>query len=202
MVYVGAVETFSAPRPLRADARRNRERILTAARACFAADGIDAQMDDVARRAKVGVGTVYRHFPDKAALLAALAAERFGQLAGLAREALEVEDPWESFRGFLLRAAELASEDLAHCQVMAAAPDEAGPELDELRRLTGKLVERGKLAGAVRADFEPEDVPLIMCALGRVMEATRDSDPDGWRRYLALMLDGMRPGAVGEVLPR
>ena len=199
---MGAVEVITGERPLRADARRNRERIMAAARACFAADGIDAQMDDVARRAKVGVGTVYRHFPDKAALLAALAAERFGQLAALAAEALQEEDPWESFRGFLWRSAELASEDLAHCQVMAAAPDEEGPELNELRAHTRDLVERGKLAGALRADLEPEDVPLIMCALGRVMEATRHADPDGWRRYLALMLDGMRPGAAGSPLPR
>jgi AcrR family transcriptional regulator len=195
-MHVGAVETIRGARPLRADARRNRERILAAARACFAADGIDAQMDDVARRAKVGVGTVYRHFPDKAALLAALAAERFGQLADLAGIALEEPDPWESFRGFLWSAGELASQDLAHCQVMAAAPDEEGPELDLLRERTARLVERGKLAGAIRADFEPADVPVVMCALGRVMEATRAADPTGWQRYLALMLDGMRAGSA------
>ncbi|MEX2195531.1 MAG: helix-turn-helix domain-containing protein [Thermoleophilaceae bacterium] len=191
----------SAVRPLRADARRNRERIMAAARVCFAADGIEAQMDDVARQARVGVGTVYRHFPDKAALLAALKAERFGALAALATDALDQEDPWESFRGFLWRAAELASEDRAHCQVMAAAPSEAGPELDELRARTADLVERGKLAGAIREDFEPDDVPVIMCALGRVMEATRETEPLGWQRHLALMLDGMRASAAASPLP-
>lgn len=199
---MGAVEAASAERPMRADARRNRERILAAARECFATDGIDAQIDDVAHRAKVGIGTVYRHFPDKAALLAALAAERFGELADLAEEALAEDDPWESFRGFLWRSAELASRDLSHCQVMAAAPEEQGPELNRLRDLTSRLVERGKLAGAIRADFEPHDVPVVMCALGRVMEATRVADPTGWRRYLTLMLDGMRAPAAGSPLPR
>lgn len=189
-----------AERSLRADARRNRERILAAARECFAAEGVDAQMDDVARRAKLGVGTLYRHFPDKAALLAALAAERFAQLAALAAAALEEPDPWESFRSFLWRSAELASRDLAHCQVMVAAPEEQSPELEELRAHTSALIERGKLAGVLRADLRPEDVPLIMCALGRVMESTREVDPLGWRRYLTLMLDGMRATAA-EPLP-
>src|SRR3954451_3064354 len=84
-------------RPLRADARRNRERILKAARAVFADKGIDAQIDDVAKRAKVGVGTVYRHFPTKEALRDALVRERFEEIAGYAREALEREDAWDGF---------------------------------------------------------------------------------------------------------
>src|SRR6201991_4974801 len=84
-------------KPLRADARRNRERVLTAARAAFAEHGREAQMDDVARRAGVGVGTVYRHFPTKEALVNALALDLFEKLVQGAREALAIEDPWEAF---------------------------------------------------------------------------------------------------------
>src|SRR5918996_6567887 len=84
-------------KPLRADARRNRERVLKAARAVFADQGIDAQIDDVAKRAKVGVGTVYRHFPTKEALVDAIVRERFEELAGYAQEALERADAWEAF---------------------------------------------------------------------------------------------------------
>ena len=81
----------------RADARRNRERVLAAARAQFAANGLEAQIDDIARAADVGVGTVYRHFPTKEALLQALAADRFTRLAEWAREALEAPDAWQGF---------------------------------------------------------------------------------------------------------
>ena len=85
-----------ADRPLRADARRNRERVIAAARAVFAEHGRDAQMDDVARRAGVGVGTVYRHFPTKEALLVALALDAFERVVAEARRALENPDPWEA----------------------------------------------------------------------------------------------------------
>src|SRR5580765_1713039 len=82
-------------RGLRADARRNREAVITAAKKLFADQGLDAQMPDVAKAAKVGVGTVYRHFPTKGDLIAAMAAERFERLAEMAVESLEAEDPWQ-----------------------------------------------------------------------------------------------------------
>ena len=102
-----------AGKPQRADARRNRERILKAAREVFAEQGMHSQIDDVAKRAKVGVGTVYRHFPTKEALLEALVRERFEEIAGYAREALEREDAWEGFCELIWRAAERNAEDLA-----------------------------------------------------------------------------------------
>src|SRR5215207_7855971 len=106
-------------RPLRADARRNRERILKAARAVFADQGIDAQIDDVARRAKVGVGTVYRHFPTKELLLDAIVREHFDALAVLAREALEAEDGWEGFCALVWRSAERNAADRSFCEVLS-----------------------------------------------------------------------------------
>src|SRR3954468_9163530 len=105
--------TDTAPRPLRADARRNRERVLIAARAAFAEHGREAQMDDVARRAGVGVGTVYRHFPTKEALVNALALDLFERLVQHAREALAIEDPWEAFTQALWTGAGLLSSDRA-----------------------------------------------------------------------------------------
>src|SRR3954452_14861567 len=110
-------------RPLRADARRNRAAVLKAARAVFARDGRQAQMDDVARRAGVGVGTVYRAFPTEEALFAALAADRFEQIAGFAAEALDVADPWEAFAGFVRRCAELQASDRALSEVLQHQPD-------------------------------------------------------------------------------
>ena len=109
----------ACPKPLRADARRNRERILKAARAVFAEQGLDAQIDDVAKRAKVGVGTVYRHFPTKEALRDALVRERFEEIAGYAREALQREDAWEGFCELIWRAAERNAVDRAFCEIVA-----------------------------------------------------------------------------------
>src|SRR5690349_23270979 len=93
-------------RPLRADARRNREKVLAAARVVFAEHGAEAQMDDVARRAKVGVGTVYRHFPTKEALLTALSQDTFARIAERARGLLDLEDPWEAFTTMMWDAGE------------------------------------------------------------------------------------------------
>src|SRR3954447_18616085 len=91
----------AADRVLRADARRNREAVIAAAKKLFADQGLDAQMPDVARAAKVGVGTVYRHFPTKDDLIAAMAAERFERLAEKAREELEAPDAWEGIADFI-----------------------------------------------------------------------------------------------------
>src|SRR5215217_7673181 len=138
-------------RPLRADARRNRERILKAARAVFADQGIDAQIDDVAKRAKVGVGTVYRHFPTKEALRDALVRERFDEIAGYAREALEREDAWEGFCELIWRAAERNAADRAFCEAVASTDQSAVVSEVGLMRSTEELMERAKAQGRMRA---------------------------------------------------
>jgi AcrR family transcriptional regulator len=178
-------------RPLRADARRNRERILKAARAVFADQGIDAQMDDVARRAKVGVGTVYRHFPTKDALLDALVRERFEVIAGYAREALEREDAWEGFCELIWRAAESNAADRAFCEIVAFTDKTDVVEQTGLHASTSELIERAKAQGAMRPDASVTDVEIMMCGAGSVMQAMI-TVPDVWRRYLTLMLDGLR----------
>src|SRR3954471_14352122 len=110
-------------RVLRADARRNREAVMAAAKKLFADQGLDAQMPDVAKAAKVGVGTVYRHFPTKDDLIAALAAERFELLAERAQEALEEEDPWGSLCDFIRFAAQIQADDRGLCEVMSSRPE-------------------------------------------------------------------------------
>ena len=106
-------------RKLRADARRNRARIVEAARELFAEHGLDAQIDDIAEQAEVGVGTLYRHFPTKDDLVAALAAEHFAALAELARECIAMEDPWDAFETYMRGSAEIHSADLALSEASA-----------------------------------------------------------------------------------
>jgi AcrR family transcriptional regulator len=178
-------------KPLRADARRNRERVLKAARAVFADQGMEAQIDDVARRAKVGVGTVYRHFPTKEALLDALVLERFEVIAGYAREALEREDAWEGFCELIWRAAESNAVDRAFCEIVAHSDKRNVVEATGLRASTRELIERARAQGKMRADATETDVEIMMCGAGSVMQAMV-ATPDVWRRYLTLMLDGLR----------
>jgi AcrR family transcriptional regulator len=188
--------SISLERPLRADARRNRERVLEAARVCFAREGRDAQIDDIAKLAGVGVGTVYRHFPDKSALMEALLAERFAQFAAAGREALARDDVWQAMRDWLYASAEAQAEDRALCDWVA---DSVGSErLREILEATGlmqvdvELIARAQTAGAIRPDATAEDVTLIMTGIA----ATSRRDLN-WRRHLELSLDGRRTGAAG-----
>lgn len=186
----------SADRPLRADARRNRERVLAAAREAFAEYGLDAQMDDIAARAGVGVGTVYRHFPTKDALLQALVADRWHSLAAAAGPSFEVEDAWEALSGFLWRCARLQHENRIWAQLAAAAPlaAQAEDERQELVAVTQRLVDRAKAAGAVRADLDAQDIAMLMCGTCGVMQTTGGHEGDSrWERFFELGLAGLRP---------
>jgi AcrR family transcriptional regulator len=177
---------------MRADARRNRERILAAAGVAFSTYGSDAQMDDVARAAGVGVGTVYRHFPTKEALLGDLVRRKFEIFAANAREALQAGgDPWEALAGLLRRNAEVMASDLAVQQALTASVASwkmAAEPREELFALGTQLVERAKASGQLRADFTVDDIPLVMCGVSSTM-AAGDFD---WRRHLEICLDGMR----------
>ena len=187
-----ASEPKADERPLRADARRNRERILCAARYACAEHGVSVQMDDVARGAGVGVGTVYRHFPTKEALIEALVAEKFRLTTENLREALEIEDPWEAFAEGLRRNAEVMASDAALREALArlgpAAAKQPTDGRDELRDLAGRLVARAQEAGVLRRDVSVDDVGVLMSALSGSM-----SRPDvDWRRHLEILLDGLR----------
>jgi AcrR family transcriptional regulator len=179
----------------RADAARNREKVTAAARKVFAEQGIDAEMSAIAKRAGVGVGTVYRHFPTKADLLGALRLEHFERLADIV-EGVEHEElePWESVEQLIWRCAEYTAEDTAMSEVLSQAPIQPGtmPTVDRLRAATGRLVERAAAAGAIRADATVDDVPMVMCAFGRVAAVQRNGGAVDWRRYLTIVLDGLR----------
>jgi AcrR family transcriptional regulator len=183
-----SLDTEELARPLRADARRNRERILKAARAVFAASGREAHLDDVARRAKVGVGTVYRHFPTKDALLEALAREQFELLTRWSREAEEEPDAWAAFNAMVWRGAELQASDRALMEAVADFKPGVAEQASELHASIERLIRRAQDQGKMRPDATGSDVQLMMCGLGSVMQMSGD----GWRRYLTVMLDGLR----------
>ena len=183
-----ALDTESLPRPLRADARRNREAILKAARAVFSAQGRDAHLDDVARRAKVGMGTVYRHFPTKEALLEALAREQFDVITAWAREAQDAPDAWAALEALIWRGAGLQASDRALMEAVAEFKPSVARQAEELQACIDRLIARAQAEGSARADATGDDVRMMMCGLGSVMQM----GGDGWRRYLTVMLDGLR----------
>src|SRR5215210_3522248 len=147
------------PRTQRADARRNRKAVIEAARKLMATDGLDTQMDDIAREAGVGVGTVYRHFPNKEDLIYALAEHRFERLAEFCREALAEPDPGGAFERYLYRGAELQVTDRSLSEIMRDRPEamQAGAQKVGLLELVRELMTRAQKAGAIRKDAEAED---------------------------------------------
>jgi AcrR family transcriptional regulator len=183
-----SLDTQDLSRPLRADARRNRERVLKAARAVFSAYGRDAHLDDVARRAQVGVGTVYRHFPTKDALLEALAREQFELLTQWSQEAEEEPDAWAAFNAMIWRGAELQASDRALMEAVADFKPGVAQQAEGLHASIERLIRRAQEQGEMRRDATGGDVQLMMCGLGSVMQM----GGDGWRRYLTVMLDGLR----------
>jgi AcrR family transcriptional regulator len=181
-------------KPLRADARRNRERIIEAARKVFAKQGTDAQVDDIARAAGVGVGTLYRHFPDKRALMGELMAAKFRTFADNAQRALAEEDPWESFAEFLRTNAAACARDVGLQQALHRDPvawSVAIPELTRLQDLASQLIRRGQDAGVLRDDFVVEDIPMLMSGLTATMTVPQYD----WHRHLEIILDGLRSRA-------
>jgi AcrR family transcriptional regulator len=185
---------------MRADARRNRERILDAARETFSEYGSEAQMDEIARRAGVGVGTLYRHFPTKDVLVGELIEIKLGDFAARARAKFEQDDrPWESFAELIREQAEIASRDASQQRMIFAmtheALVEAGPTIGELTGAVKALIDRAKAAGAVREDLVVSDVRTLMCGLGSIMAADAlGVMPYDWRRHLDFVLAGMRAG--------
>jgi AcrR family transcriptional regulator len=181
------------PRAMRADAVRNRAKIVEAGRAAFGERGLETQMEDVARRAGVGVGTVYRHFPTKDELVRALIVDKMERLAAKALEALEAPDadPWESFASVLYHGAQSQLTDRSLAQVLASMPQctwrEAAEEETRLGERMAALLGRAQQAGVVRPDVRPDDIPLVMCGLGAVVQNDRS-----WERYMQLVLDGFR----------
>jgi AcrR family transcriptional regulator len=196
-------DTTSEERSLRADARRNRQAVIAAAKKLFADQGLDAQMPDVARTANVGVGTVYRHFPTKDELVAALVSERFDRLAEQARQSLQMDDPWEGISSFIRFAAQMQAEDRGVCEVIGSRPEmmDAAARAAELPALCDQLVKRAQRSGQLRKEIVWEDIPMIACGLGSVTQAAVGPARGRWPRLVEIILDGLRaPGS--KKLPR
>jgi AcrR family transcriptional regulator len=181
--------------PLRADAARNRTRILDAAAELFAAKGLSVGLDEIAHHAGVGVGTAYRRFPDKRQLIEALFEERLDRLAELAQAALAADDAWEGLTGFLEQATELQIQNRGLREIITGS--DHGTRLTARARATlapptEQLVRRAQASGALRADVVGTDLPLIEFMVSSATELTPPNAPQLWRRYLALAIDGLR----------
>ncbi|MFG1992897.1 TetR/AcrR family transcriptional regulator [Actinoplanes sp. NPDC048988] len=180
----------TASRPLRRDAQRNRERIIEAAREVFATRGFAATLDDVAHHAGVGVGTVYRRFPTKEALVEAIFSERIAAMVALAEECLADPSAWDGLTRFMTAACRTHSEDRGLRDVMLSLGmkkrfPEAG---DRMEIVIIELVARAKAEGTLRPDFEATDVPIIFTMVSDIGGA----GPQAYERYLRLVIDGLR----------
>jgi AcrR family transcriptional regulator len=190
--------------PLRADAERNRQRLLAAAKELLATRGLDVTLDDVARHAGVGTGTAYRRFPNKDALIDALMVDRIGEIAEIAKKCLEDPDPWVGLTSYFDRALALQAADRGLKEVLFSSGrgrERSNHARRAIAPVVTKLVARAKDAGMVRSDIDTSDVPLINFMLNTIVDFSRDIEPELYRRYLAIVLDGLRPRDDLEPLP-
>lgn len=201
----GAPDAAPPPdKPLRRDAERNRRRILDAARELFAQRGLGVTLNDIAHHAGVGVGTVYRRFPDKTVLIESLFEESLSDIADRLRVAAEDPDPWHGLATFLEGQFESHAQDQGLKELVTATPNgiaRVSRLRDELLPLSATLVRRAKQSGAIREDVAPTDLAIVQIMIGAVLDAAREADPEVWRRYLAIILRGLsaRPEELGSL---
>ncbi|KUH82335.1 MULTISPECIES: TetR/AcrR family transcriptional regulator [unclassified Mycobacterium] len=193
-----------APRPLRKDAERNRNRVLQAARELFAAKGLEPNLNDVAHHAGVGVGTVYRRFATKDDLVEAVFVDGLDQLTALAEAGLRHQDAWEGFVWFVEHMCEMTATDRGLREIAFSKTyggDRVKAAQARLHPVATKLVERAQIDGRLRSDISPTDMPIISLLAGMVSEFAGHVDTNLWRRYVGILLDGMRSHAENEPLP-
>ena len=187
--------TAEPPRSLRRDASRNRERLLEAARELFAERGLTVTMDEIARSAGVGVGTAYRRFGNRDELICALFEERMQEYVALAEDAVGQADAWEALERFLERSTAMQAADRGLHDLLtgnAGALERVAHIRDRMLPLIDQLVRRAQEAGDVRPDIALTDMPLLGLMLRQVVDFSHDIAPDLWRRYLTILLDGLR----------
>ena len=192
-----SVTADAASRPLRKDAARNRALLIQAGREVFAERGLEASLDDVAHHAGLGVGTAYRHFANKHELARAIFTEAVEEIVETARLAAKLDDPWQGIVSFMEKAAEAQTTDRGLREVLMGVHDSAEMErINEIiSPLLTELVDRAKAAGAVRDEVDSTDVGVAVIMLCTVADVTGDVAPDLWRRYLPMLLDGLRTGS-------
>jgi AcrR family transcriptional regulator len=180
-------------RTLRADARRNRQRIMSAGRELFARDGPEAQMDEIAAHAGVGIGTVYRHFPTKEALLTEMVRIRFEEFAAIAALAEDTVDPRDALETVMRRSAEAVEGDMGFRLAMMGSNQLEWEGIEEqkavLAAILTRIIRRAVSAGVVRDDFTFEDFGMVMCGITSTMYFKPGSAD--WRRHLVITLDGV-----------
>ncbi len=193
--YTRTVSTPTAGRPLRKDAERNRLRVLAAARALFAERGLEPNLNEVAHHAGVGVGTVYRRFRTKEELLEAIFEDGLDQITALAEAALRHDDPWLGFVWLVEQMCEITATDRGLREIAFSKSyggDRVTAAQDRLVPVLERVVERAQHDGRLRPDFSATDMPIINLLAGSVSEFAGHVDPQLWRRYVAMLLDGMR----------
>jgi len=194
----------TASQPLRSDAERNRARIIAAARTVFRRDGLAASMASVAREAGVGIATIFRHFPAKEDLVAAVFVDRMDAYADVVAAALDNPDPWHGFVGYLEAACAMQAADYGFADVLTMNfPTAKAMEGRRKEAYDGmvRLIEHAKTAGGLREDFDPSDLVLIHMANAGVVNATGDAAPDAWRRVAALLIQSCAAPARGSLPP-
>lgn len=185
----------SSGQRLRSDAARNRERILAAAADLFATQGLDASIEEIAARAGVGVGTVYRRFTDRDGLIDALFEERIDEVAAIAERALKNADPWDGLESFLRETSALHAADRGFQDAVLSpgrGRERVARSRDKIAPLAAQLLQRAHQDGRLREDFDVFDVPMLQLMLGALANATRDVAPALWQRFFEIFLDGMR----------
>jgi AcrR family transcriptional regulator len=186
----------------RSDAKRNHERIVAAARPLLAHIGVGVSVDEISRAAGVGMGTLYRHFPTKEDLVDAVLEDAFGEFLQLARVAVEEPDAWQGLSRFLERALALHAANCGLMDVLASQAhgrERAAAMRRRLRPLLAELVARAQAQGALRADFSADDLPLLLWGGDGVIEYGSSASPQIWRRYLGIVLDGLRAEAASPL---
>lgn len=189
---------------LRADAESNRRRIVEAAQQVFGERGVSAPLTEVAERAGVGIATLYRRFPTRAALVEDAFEDAFERYAAIADEALATDDPWLGFTGLVERMGALQAENRGFTHLVQSSVP-LGHRRDGRRersyRKTVEVIDRARAAGAIRPEVSAEDLPVLSFALAGILEATRDDLPDAWQRHVAFFLAGCRPDAAVPLPP-
>ena len=194
-------------RHLRADAERNRTKILEAAARVFAERGLDASLDEVAEAAGVGVGTVYRRFPDKDALIGALFDDAVDEFANLAGAAPNHGNSWEALIWFLDETLQRQCTNRGLRDVIIGSPYAKDRMAAAKRRISpaiGRLIEQAQSDGYLRCDVVGADFSIVEMMISFIGSMTASAAPDLWRRYLTILLDGLvvsrsEPSALGEI---
>ena len=202
-IHQNTLDETATSRPMRKDAARNRELLITAGRDIFARRGLDASLDDIARQAGVGIGTAYRHFDNKFDLADAIMQSVVDEILAAADVALADADPWHGLVEFLQAILGVQTRDRGLREFMTGTrnPQKSDEVHERLSKPIEAIFDRAQQSGAVRADLAVSDLGCILAMLCEVADLAGDTAPDLWRRYFDILLAGMRPDGAAMPVP-